>query len=199
MRNSKVTSWRELDSPMSTAKPSWTSPAVVLFHSAGNWEWGPPGRAIKWKKSAHTLLRVSADRQRVFSDRGWRPPEGAGLRWRSWMVSPGWHRSPNQLKRRKQWEGTNLQNVFFFFFSRLCVFTIVWVVLFRWRWNIQDCPFKLEGPNRLMKGLPGHSLTCWREESHPLSDVHTNKHRKNSCDIMGFSLEDHVRLVWCDN
>lgn len=35
--------------PMSTAQPSLTSPAVVLFHSAGNCEWGPPGGAYSTK------------------------------------------------------------------------------------------------------------------------------------------------------
>ncbi len=38
---------------MSTAKPSLASPAVVQFHSAGNWEWGPPGGANK-----HTIKTI---------------------------------------------------------------------------------------------------------------------------------------------
>lgn len=46
--------------------------------------------------------------------------------------------------------------------------TVVCVVFLWWRCNVQKCPVEVKGHDGLLQGSPGHSLTCWGEESHPL-------------------------------
>lgn len=76
--------------PISTAKPSLASPAVMLFHSAGKWEWGPPEGANKHKYNVKKyfigLYSVNRTDATQSVHRPWmKTTSGILVSWRGWV------------------------------------------------------------------------------------------------------------------
>ena len=85
---------------MSTAKPSFTRPAVEQFHAAGDWEWGPPagpGQTQRVTPAANLTLSQMFQTE-ANTDRGRRRPEAFWFREDGGAVSPRWLQNPNQLR-----------------------------------------------------------------------------------------------------